>query len=326
MNVKTIKKISIVLGVMLNTVTIAYAQPSVDELVALFEKINPYEDFSRRKVEDADQWGRKVRNVNLPKNYEIFPYIVEGVPNWIYEELYREEGSELAGTGAFATWGAIKMPKDFELTYVMPGKISFARPYVQSAATSNLARNELSIPQLKETYEQLLGHIINVDYRTFNEKEFADFMVKYIDFSGADYGCSEYTLKSAEKFDVIREKFIRDKVKSYAEYIKKYKIITSGTYEVFPEMFWKNCMGEAVLPSYVSVKIVSGEIPKGQVFSSFGGSGYSKKAHPKYKLNSEYKGIFQITFSDNNKGTFDYYHLSWLWQLDTDTNLYQGAR
>ena len=34
-----------------------------------------------------DQWGRKVRTTDLPRNAGIFPYIVHGVPNWVYESI-----------------------------------------------------------------------------------------------------------------------------------------------------------------------------------------------------------------------------------------------
>ena len=45
----------------------------------------------RGNIEDivvgpVDAYGRKIRTTNLPKNAEQFPYIVEGVPNWAYEQ------------------------------------------------------------------------------------------------------------------------------------------------------------------------------------------------------------------------------------------------
>lgn len=32
-----------------------------------------------------DPWGRKIRTTNLPKNHEDFPYILEDIPNEMYE-------------------------------------------------------------------------------------------------------------------------------------------------------------------------------------------------------------------------------------------------
>ncbi|KEO85105.1 copper amine oxidase N-terminal domain-containing protein [Tumebacillus flagellatus] len=48
------------------------------------------------KLTDTDPWGRKIRHTNLPKNASDYLYILEDVPNWMYEEPYRVSGHQAA--------------------------------------------------------------------------------------------------------------------------------------------------------------------------------------------------------------------------------------
>lgn len=95
----------------------------------------PSPDFSH------DQWGRKVRTTDLPKNANIFPYITHGVPNWAYEKINMTAPSLTSGSGIQ------DFPKDF-----------FYSDYDYSRAIKVL--------------ESHFNTVLNIDYRTIDREQF----------------------------------------------------------------------------------------------------------------------------------------------------------
>jgi S-layer homology domain. len=85
---------------------------------------------------DYDPWGRTIRTTNLPKNASDFPYILEGIPNEMYE-----------------------MP------FIWTHSKSFQTPK-QFAETGEFTKEDLD--QVLERIEKAYHMILNVDYRAID--------------------------------------------------------------------------------------------------------------------------------------------------------------
>lgn len=92
-----------------------------------------------------DQWGRKVRTTELPSNAGIFPYITEGIPNWVYEKINMTAPSLTSGSGIQS------FPKDY-----------YYRGYDFTQATTMLNRHFTTV--------------LNVDYRTIDREQFKSYV------------------------------------------------------------------------------------------------------------------------------------------------------
>ena len=104
---------------------------------------------------NVDKWGRKIRTTNLPKNASLFPYIVEGVPNWVYE--------------------AIRINKPTEQWETEIG------PNTDLTAKQMWEKGEFDYDYWVKGLEEDLMTRLNLDYRTINKDEFYKTMVEYYD-------------------------------------------------------------------------------------------------------------------------------------------------
>ncbi|GIP24154.1 hypothetical protein [Paenibacillus sp. J22TS3] len=84
-----------------------------------------------------DPWGRAIRTTNLPKNYKDFPYILEHIPNVMYEGKHKFK------------FGEILTPAQF-------------------AKESDYSTKTMS--KWGDMVEQYGNQILNVDYRTIDQK------------------------------------------------------------------------------------------------------------------------------------------------------------
>lgn len=82
-----------------------------------------------------DIFGRAVRTTDLPKNASLFPYIAEGVPNWVYEKI------NLSDPALTIKAGINQLPRDL-----------FQTPYTY----------DQMVPLLTNHFDRVL----NIDYQT----------------------------------------------------------------------------------------------------------------------------------------------------------------
>lgn len=85
-----------------------------------------------------DQWGRKIRTTNLPSNAADYPYILEGVPNEMYE---------------------MKYPVN------VPERAIVSRDLYKSEPEFTKENIDIWMGRVRETYDMLL----NVDYTTIDD-------------------------------------------------------------------------------------------------------------------------------------------------------------
>lgn len=120
------------------------AEVKIDETKGIVNILTPGIDLG-----PVDDFGRKIRTTNLPKNYKDYPYILEDIPNEMYEMkispyMYYEPDADTAA----------------EL---------FKRVNFTSEQTNNIAL------RVKKAYELRL----NVDYKTLDPATFANTLFEY---------------------------------------------------------------------------------------------------------------------------------------------------
>lgn len=126
----------------------------------------------------VDPWGRKVRTSNLPKNAGIFPYMVEDVPNWVYEKINMTSPSLTSGSGIG------KFPKEL-----------FSSQYDYQPA----------IDLLESHFERVL----NVNHKTIDQIDFKNYVQSaFNDQSFASTGFSNMEWAGAFVDHVISNKII----------------------------------------------------------------------------------------------------------------------
>lgn len=101
---------------------------------------------------NVDRWGRKIRTTNLPKNSSIFPYIVEGVPNWVYEQI------NMTNTALISQSGVSSNPKQL-----------FNR---------EKSGDGMDYDKMLNILEEYFDKSLNIDYRTINEADFVSYAVR----------------------------------------------------------------------------------------------------------------------------------------------------
>lgn len=142
-----------------------------------------------------DQFGRLLRSSNLPKNYTLYPNIVAGVPNDMYEFKFKYE----LGTS---------------FVELVDGR-HYKKP------TTFVNDEWYSTDNMKlwvDTTESYLDHVLNVDYRT-------------IDYTWADRVAELTCQKGLD--DSYYQSFVND-AREYVDYVKANKIIIEGDYYVEP--------------------------------------------------------------------------------------------
>ena len=142
-----------------------------------------------------DQFGRLLKSSNLPKNYTLYPIIVVGVPNDMYEFKFKYE----LGT---------------RFVELVDGR-HYKKP------TTFVNDEWYSTENMKlwvNTTENYLDHVLNVDYRT-------------IDYTWADKVAELTCQKGLD--DNYYQSFVND-AREYVDYVKANKIIIEGDYYVEP--------------------------------------------------------------------------------------------
>lgn len=229
-----------------------------------------------------DKWGRKIRTTNLPNNAGIFPYVVEGVPNWVYEQINMKNVALISETGVSSN------PKQ-----------------LYSGEKEN---DSLDYDKMVNILNNYFETILNIDYRTFNEKEFVDFAVK-------TYHPNGYP----KNWDGVTD--VESAARVYAKYIKDNKMVVSGEFQVLPEMFWENNMDTHVVSAWVKLTVHQ-QGPKGSgSFQTFGTVTGGKL--PRLEAGKTYEGLVQFRMTDYK---VDYNTCGVTSQISLDNNIYGGAK
>lgn len=223
-----------------------------------------------------DKWGRKIRTTNLPKNLGIFPYVVEGVPNWVYEQINMTNVALISETGVSSN------PKQ-----------------LYSGEKEN---DSMDYDKMVNILNNYFDKILNIDYRTINEKDFVDFAVK------------TYHPNGYPSF----AKNVEDAARQYVKFIKDNKIVFKGEFQVLPEMFWENNMDTHVVSAWVKLTIMQQD--KGmQTFGTVTGGG----TVPGSVVGKTYEGLVQFRMTDYK---VDYNTCEVINQINPSTNTYGGAK
>jgi len=145
---------------------------------------------------DYDPWGRVIRTTNLPKNASNYPYILEGIPNEMYElQFYYEDPNN-------------KVWETKNAAYLFANNGHF---------------NKTTLDKWMANMSKYYNAILNVDYRTIDQK-WADTLIEV--FTGEDG--TFYTDSSTTKQQMIQ--YIND----YIDWVKKNKIVIKGTFKPEP--------------------------------------------------------------------------------------------
>ncbi|ANS75364.1 hypothetical protein AWM70_12715 [Paenibacillus yonginensis] len=105
-------------------------------------------DTTGEELGNVDDFGRKIRTTNLPKNYKDYPYILEDIPNEMYEMK--------------TTW----------LSYAQDAQTGAEMYKTQEVTSEDMAK---IIDRMKKGYDIKL----NVDYKTINPSSFAKELYQY---------------------------------------------------------------------------------------------------------------------------------------------------
>ncbi|WP_152392603.1 S-layer homology domain-containing protein [Paenibacillus guangzhouensis] len=125
--------------------------------------IKKAEDFAAAKL---DPWGRAIRTTNLPKNAKDFPYILEDIPNEMYEMPY-------------------KQIKIFSIT-------TSAQNYLDGFG---IARANKASKNIKDYFD----HVLNIDYRTIDYK-WAEELHKSLSLEGKNQYSINERLRNLKKY------------------------------------------------------------------------------------------------------------------------------
>ncbi|BFH60139.1 copper amine oxidase N-terminal domain-containing protein [Paenibacillus azoreducens] len=102
-----------------------------------------------KEIGKVDDFGRKIRTTNLPKNYKDYPYILEDIPNEVYE---------------------MKISK---LMYYKPDAKTGAQLYKNNEVTTE------DMVKIMDRMKKGFDLRLNVDYKTINPVAFANEAFKY---------------------------------------------------------------------------------------------------------------------------------------------------
>lgn len=164
----------------------------------------PVDEQAVKNAEQAmnapkDPWGRAIRTTNLPKNYKDFPYILEQWPN----EMYEMKLNDQTGTAM----DVINLPQ-----------------YDQAA-----------VKQWADLTETWGKHLLNVDYRTINDKWKQGYMNTML----------------------IQGTALENSTNKYIQKVKDNKIIVEGTLKAEPSMVQMGKYGAYMIRVYYNLRIVS---------------------------------------------------------------------
>lgn len=221
-------------------------------------------------VGELDVHGRAIRTTNLPKNASWFPYIVEGIPNWAYEQTPFDDNYFGPSRNTNAPEGASKVamfPKD---VHASPDAISRV------------------MPDMYDELNEFMEAYLNVDYRTIDKKHYASTLTNLTDIRTT-------SLKS--------EKELKELFEIYADYIKNSKVIIESTFEILPESTWVT-IGDQVGVMNFSVYTKMKTVQTNSIFNMPGTVQINKSKSTAYpngvikstvKAGQELEGVFTVT-------------------------------
>lgn len=170
----------------------------------------------------TDPWGRFIRTTNLPKNASDYEYILEGIPNEMYEQtkLYETSKKQIEGQD-----------------YLKPKNMKQDKLYSKDGI-------DLWVQKVSEHLELKL----NIDYRT-------------IDYTWAEKIADTYIATNGRSSVNYYESYYKA-AKEYVDYIKQNKVIIQGDYYVEPSMtyldmgeFYMRCAVDFKISSQGNKKI-----------------------------------------------------------------------
>lgn len=104
-------------------------------------------DIPEAQIPDftSDAWGREVKTKNLANNAVIFPYTLETVPNWVYENI------NMTDIALASKSGVKQIPKDF-----------FSSDY--------------DFDQAVKVLDKHFDTVLNIDYKTIDRAQFKNYI------------------------------------------------------------------------------------------------------------------------------------------------------
>ncbi|MGE7828488.1 S-layer homology domain-containing protein [Paenibacillus sp. NPDC093718] len=203
-----------------------------------------------------DAWGLTIRTTNLPKNAKDYAYILEQYPNDMYEMAYPQ------------------------IVKTMPAILS---------KTNKFVRHKPTMEAWKKNTEEFYNLLLNVDYRTINDKWAEDLF-------------SHYNQSNV---------FVFKDMKEYVSWVKKNKIITEGSLIAEPSMVSAaEHVGLYYIRTKFTFKISSYTEYKDIFFDEY------FKSRGKFTKGSWYEGYADIPLSTNVGGS----HLR---QIDGQASLFR---
>lgn len=227
----------------------------------------------------VDQYGRKIRTTNLPKNANDFPYVVEGVPNWVYEkqDLIRQNNF---WSGKHSTWGdgSETNHKGYTAFDLYDGN-------------SNLFPQNLSYG-VYEKVDKFLDLQTNVDYKTI-DYTWADEMVKLI---------------IPDDLEIFTDGMpAHDYLKTYVDFVKDKKLVSHGEYEILPETLWLDFNNNLHFSVYMKYTLDSAT--SDTYTPAVGTSALAQTSNFKVKpfeIGKTYEGVITYTLRIANKKELNY--------------------
>jgi hypothetical protein len=177
--------------------------------------------------------GQLIRTTKLPKNYKMFPYILESYPNSYYEWQFKFQTAKLIGSDN----------KEIELKSL----VNYASPADIDKLTTERYPDfpEMKKQNLNTWVEKTKKHldlVFNVDYRTINDN-WKEELLKY-DYA---YGCP---LEGASKRNI--DNYVKG-MKENKTIVESSKISVDGS-----SLYYFN--GGLYLRAYVRYRIVSSNV------------------------------------------------------------------
>ena len=275
-----------------------------------FDKVNDLvtitsenEDISTSKKTPAsqvlDSYGRAIRTTNLPKNAHLFPYIVEGVPNWCYEQMPFDDN--YYGTHIITWKGLTGVSKANRLPFSM------------------YQNNDLRIGVMHDNYEMINDYIdcqLNIDYRTLDSAHF----IKTI---GDNTSLWSAECKTKEE--------LLTPLRTYPEAYKKKQVIIDTEFKVLPETIWTSSIDGSIINFGVYVRMEFKHL-SGDFYSVWGTTCLSSydnfnASKSQEKTGMVYEGIMQYELIQDSD---DVWRISYctscpMIQLSPKTDLLNGV-
>jgi hypothetical protein len=218
---------------------------------------------------NLDRWGRIIRTTSLPKNASNYEYILQGVPNGMYEMITDYE--IMIKNGASMIEG-----KD----YTKSVNLSEVKDFLYA---DNFVNEDWYIVNevWKKLVEKHMDMKLNVDYRTATNTWAESIAKNHM----ADY----YT------------RFNLPEAKEYLKYLKDNHLIIEGDYYVEPSMTY--CGWRYNMRVWVKFRVKSDKVKTAALYGDhIKGTGYGTISEYNVKTNVWYVGYTDVGLSSNIGG------------------------